>query len=106
MFARPPAEPFPMPWGNTPGPVITYAGTLGAINGVEYLVRIAALMLTAYPDMRFLIAGDGAARDRVSELASELGVLRKNLWIIAPIPKRQMPALLAATTVATSLFVN
>jgi glycosyltransferase involved in cell wall biosynthesis len=86
-------------------PLIVYAGTLGLINGVDYLVEIAAAMKTIAPQVHFLIVGAGAEREKVVTKAQSLNVLGDNLTLWAPIPKTQMPDLLAATTVATSLFV-
>ncbi|MFY3743831.1 glycosyltransferase family 4 protein [Anaeromyxobacter sp. Red801] len=88
------------------GPVVTYAGTFGAINGVEYLVRVAAQALEQDPGVRFLLVGDGAMRERVASEAAASGVLGRNLWIMEPVPKRLVPALMQATTIATSLFID
>lgn len=88
------------------GPLIAYTGTFGIINGVEYLVDVAAEMTNINPAVRFVIAGDGKQKQQVLEHARKRGVLEKNFWIIPPVPKREMPSLLSATTVATSLFVD
>lgn len=92
--------------GLAPGqPLIVYTGTFGLINGVEYLARVAAAMRTIAPDVRFLLVGSGAELENVTQLARDLGVLDTNLWIWPSLPKIEMPNLLAAATVATSLFV-
>jgi glycosyltransferase involved in cell wall biosynthesis len=88
------------------GPLITYAGTFGKINGVEYLVDIAVEFLKINPKVRFVLCGDGMQREKIYETAIRCGVLEKNLWIIPPIPKSEMPYLLAASTVAVALFVD
>ncbi len=86
-------------------PLIVYTGTFGQLNGVDYLVDVAAAMQRVAPEVRFLLVGEGAEAARVREHAAETGVLDQTLWIWAPLPKNEMPALLAAATVATSLFV-
>jgi glycosyltransferase involved in cell wall biosynthesis len=86
--------------------LITYAGTLGQINGVDYLVDIADSMIRVDPTVRFLIAGDGGQREYIFQRALAKKVLEKNLWIIPPVSKRDMPGLLSASTFITSLFVN
>ena len=86
-------------------PLIVYTGTFGLINGVGYLVKVAAAMQSIDPEVRFLLVGSGADLEKVTRQAQELGVLGKNLWIWPPIPKMEMPNLLAAATVATSVFV-
>jgi glycosyltransferase involved in cell wall biosynthesis len=86
-------------------PLVVYAGTFGAINGVDYLVRVAAAALRLDPEVRFLMVGEGRELPKVTELAAELGVLDRNLFILAPVAKQELPELLAAATVATSMFL-
>ena len=86
------------------GPLVTYAGTLGTINRVEYLLEVAKHMLTRDAGVRFLIAGDGRERERLTEMARALGVLGRNVTMRGPVPKTDMPKLLAGSTVASSLF--
>lgn len=88
------------------GPLVLYAGTLGIINGVSSLVDIAGEMQQIDKTVRFLIVGDGKEFSLIEKKAIDIGVLSENLWILPPRAKKEMPALLAATTVATSLFVD
>jgi len=88
------------------GPLILYAGTLGLINGVGYLVDIASTMLKINPAIRFLIVGDGKEQDQTKEKAVNAGVLEKNLWMMPPVSKSEMPKLLSASTMTTSLVIN
>jgi glycosyltransferase involved in cell wall biosynthesis len=90
---------------NREQPLILYAGTLGLINGVGYLVELASVMRTMAPEVRFLIVGKGAELYKVTRLAQDMDVLNRNLWIWNAVPKQEMPDLLAAATVATSVFV-
>ncbi|MBD2521575.1 glycosyltransferase family 4 protein [Nostoc sp. FACHB-133] len=86
------------------GPLIVYTGTLGHINGVNYLAYLASHMRNIIPEAKFLVVGSGACESEVREASSQLGILEKNFWMWPPIPKAEMPALLSACTVATSLF--
>jgi len=88
------------------GPIVTYAGALGAINGVGYLADIAATMLQLDPSIRFVIIGDGRERESIRVRARELGVLNQNLWMLPRMPKQDMPKVLSASTVATSLMID
>lgn len=88
------------------GPLVAYTGTLGAINGVEYLAEVAAAMLPLDPATRFVIVGGGKMREKVRARAAELGVLEKNLWMLPAQLKRDMPRVLSASTVAVSLFID
>lgn len=87
------------------GPLIVYTGTLGYVNGVSYLAHLASHLINLMPLARFLVVGSGAYENEVREVSRELGILEKNFWMWPPIPKAEMPALLSAATVATSLFL-
>ena len=84
--------------------LIVYAGTFGRINGVSYLVRLASLLRS---DNRFffLLVGDGHDFTEVHSLARSLGVLHENLMILGSLPKSQMPDVLSAADISTSLFI-
>ncbi len=86
-------------------PLVVYCGTLGRINGVAYLARVAAVARELDPEVRFLVVGEGAELDHVTKVASELGVLNENFFMLPPLPKRDVPAVLSAANLATSLFV-
>jgi glycosyltransferase involved in cell wall biosynthesis len=88
------------------GPLVVYAGTLGIINGVSYLVEIASAMLNTNPTIRFLIVGDGKEEDKIKKMAIARGVLYKNLWMLPPVSKSEMPMILSASTATTSLFID
>ncbi len=88
------------------GPLVVYGGTLGLINNVGYVVDLATEMYRINPDVRFLICGDGAERNVIRNKAKDNGVLQKNLWMIPPLAKNEIPDLLAASSVALSVFRN
>lgn len=86
-------------------PLVVYVGTLGKMNGVSYLVRLAAETAAVAPEVRFLIVGEGAERDDVVALARAEGVWQRNLFLESPVAKAEVPTVLGAATVATSLFL-
>lgn len=86
--------------------IVMYAGTLGVINGVGYLVRTAKEALEAGSDIRFVIVGAGAELDKIVRDAQESDVLGRNLHIYPPVPKENMPSVLASADIAVSLFVD
>ncbi len=88
------------------GPVVVYAGTLGVINGVGYLVDIAQAMRHINSSVRFFIIGEGKESALLKQKALDVGVLNTNLLMLPPVTKNEMPILLAAATVATSLFID
>lgn len=87
-------------------PLVIYAGTLGRVNGVSYIVEMAASTAATHPDVRFLILGRGAEGDLVRKLASIRGVLNRNLFMLDQIPKIEMPAHLAAADLALSTVID
>ena len=86
--------------------LVTYGGTLGIVNGAEYLVETAAEMLKLDPTVRFLLVGDGNRKGAALERARALGVLEKNLWMMPPMEKRAMPQVLSASTVTVSTVID
>lgn len=87
-------------------PLVVYTGTLGHINGVGYLVDLAEKMFDLDPTVCFLIVGYGVEHDKVKEQARSAGVFDINLFMMSKVPKLEIPALLSAANVATSLFIN
>lgn len=86
-------------------PLIVYTGTFGLINGVDYLVDVAAAIRDFAPDVHFLLVGKGAKREVVTHKAQATGVLGKNVTIWDSVPKIELPSVLAAATVATSVVL-
>jgi len=87
-------------------PLVLYAGAIGLVNGLEYLIEIASRMVTLHLRVRFLVVGEGSEKVNLMKKAESRGVLGKNLFFLNPIPKSEMPALYSAATVVTSLFIN
>ncbi len=86
-------------------PLVVYTGAFGLNNGVEYLVEVAAAMFNIAPQVRFLLVGEGGQKEKVIKHAQTLNILDKNLWIWGAVPKVELPDLLSAATMATSLVL-
>jgi len=87
-------------------PLVVYIGTIGIINGVDYLARVAAYVGNLDPEVRFVVIGSGKHEGKVRETAIELRVFEKNFFMLPPVPKRDVPAWLSAADAATSLFID
>ncbi len=88
-------------------PLVIYTGTVGKINGVDYLVRLAANLQSIDPEVRFLvIAKESSETQKIATLATELGVFQKSFYILPPVPKKDVPAWLSAATMTTSTFID
>jgi glycosyltransferase involved in cell wall biosynthesis len=81
--------------------VCVYAGAHGAANDLETLLG-AAERLRGYPDIVFLLVGDGMERGRLIRLAREHAL--GNVVFVAAQPKNRMPDILAAADVCIAIL--
>lgn len=87
-------------------PLIVYTGTLGKVNGVDYLARLAAAVRKHDAEIRFLVVGTGCEERKVRRVAEERGVLGQNFFLQAPVAKHEIPAILSAADLATSTVID
>lgn len=87
-------------------PMVLYAGTLGVVNGVEYLVDLAAAVRTIAPEIRFVVLGSGKEEERLKEYAERQGVLNHTVFMLGQIPKDEMPAWFSAASATISLIID
>jgi glycosyltransferase involved in cell wall biosynthesis len=81
------------------GLVAGYVGSHGAANGVDVLVRAAAVLRDrGVGDIALVLVGDGPDKQRCERLAAGLG-LGSNVLFAPPVPKREVPGLLEALDV-------
>lgn len=85
-------------------PLVVYAGSVGFVNDLTYLVDLAGRTLELEPSVRFVVIGTGAEEGLVRSLAAANGTLNRNLFMMPPIPKRELPAVLSAASIVLSLF--
>lgn len=82
--------------------LVLYCGTLGLVNDVSYIARLAAEAIKLDQNVRFLIVGKGNDEERVRKAAQELGVYERNFFMIPPVPKTEVPAIFAAADISMS----
>jgi len=87
-------------------PLVVYTGSLGVVNGLEYLVRLAAMVGQQDSDVRFLVLGSGREEEKVRRTAAEFGVLNRNFFLWPMMPKTEIPAVLSAADLATSTVID
>jgi glycosyltransferase involved in cell wall biosynthesis len=87
-------------------PLVLYTGTLGLVNGVDYLARLAAEARLLDPEVRFLVIGGGREEEKVRATARTLGVLDHNFFMMPSIQKCEVPAWLSAADIATSVVID
>ncbi len=88
------------------GPLVVYIGTLGQINGVSYLAELASRVRAEAPEVRFAVIGGGFEEAKIRARAQELGVLGETFFMPGKVPKNQVPVILSAATMASSLFID
>lgn len=81
--------------------VAAYFGTHGMAHHLETILD-AAQRVREYPDILFLLAGDGAERQRLLGLRNERGLT--NVLMLEQQPKEQMPWLWALSNVSLVLL--
>ena len=86
--------------------ICLYAGTIGRVNGVSYLVDVAAELKSLAPDILILIVGDGMEVELVRSYARKSGVLNESLYLQESMPKRCIANLFQACSIAFSTFVD
>jgi glycosyltransferase involved in cell wall biosynthesis len=84
-------------------PLVIYTGALGAVNGVDYLVHAARRMRDLDPEVQFLIVGHGKEWDTTRKLAADDGLLDQSVHMWEKVPKTELPVILGAATVSTSM---
>jgi glycosyltransferase involved in cell wall biosynthesis len=76
--------------------LVGYAGSMGLPNALDTLLDAAALVRDE--PIRFVLVGDGHERARLAARVQAEGLAR--VTMLAPIPKPQVPALLAGVDIA------
>jgi colanic acid biosynthesis glycosyl transferase WcaI len=82
---------------------VLYAGTLGLAHNLDTVLECAAMFETKKDlNVQFVLAGDGAEKEKLQARAREMGL--QNLRFVGPYPKLRMPQLLnAADCILVSL---
>jgi glycosyltransferase involved in cell wall biosynthesis len=83
--------------------VVTYAGALGMANDLGTLIR-AADRLRSRLDIHFLLVGDGKEREHLLDEVNSRKLA--NVTFAGPRPKREIPAVLAASDACVALLKN
>jgi len=85
---------------------VLYSGILGSYNNVDFLLKIAKEMKEEFPEIYFVIVGDGKNKEYLLDLAKSLGVYKKNVWILPPVSKLEIRNFYFAATATASLVID
>jgi colanic acid biosynthesis glycosyl transferase WcaI len=75
--------------------VVSYIGTFGMAQGLETVLRVAALLVKTNPEIIFLMIGEGAEKARLLGLARDLNL--QNLRFLNQQPRKKIPAYIGAS---------
>jgi len=83
---------------------VCFVGNLAPWQGVEYLVKAAPLILSRYPDCRFLIVGDGVMKNELLNVSRELGIEDRFIFT-GVVPYDCVPGYINASDVCAAPFI-
>lgn len=83
---------------------IVYGGNLGRVQGLETLIRAAAIAGKTVPGLKLLLIGNGTERDRLRALVAELG--GDNVQVAPAVPRDQIADVFAAADVLALHLVD
>lgn len=86
--------------------VLLYAGTFGNVNGLGYIIEIAAHTLKYDPNVWYYLVGRGKEKAENIKQAEALGVLNKNVFIFNPVKKTDLAYLYSIATVGSSFVID
>jgi phosphatidylinositol alpha-1,6-mannosyltransferase len=85
-------------WGVGDAPVIITVARLVPHKGQDMGIRALAMLARDFPDLRYILVGEGHDEARIRELARELGVLDK-VGFVGPMRDDELPEAYATSTI-------
>lgn len=86
--------------------VLLYAGTFGNVNGLGYIIEMAAHTLKYDQNVWYYLVGRGKEKAENIKQAEALGVLNKNVFVFDPVKKTDLPYLYSLATVGSSFVID
>lgn len=71
--------------------VILYAGTLGPVNDIMYLAKLAKETITMAPEICYLILGMGKQKEMIVQYCKDNDILNKNIFFLDRVNKENLP---------------
>lgn len=95
-------EDFDIDFDFTGKKVVLYAGTLGPVNDIMYVAKLAQRTLLLAPWLCYLIIGDGQQKGEIVKYCRDNGILDKNIFFLNPIRKKDLPSVYSRVTMGSS----
>lgn len=86
--------------------LLVFTGTFGLVNGMDYLVHLAAAIDRQDPEIRIAAVGAGREFQATRELALKKGVLDRNLFLLGQMPKNDTAEWVMAADMTLALFTG
>jgi len=87
-------------------PFLLYAGTLGRINGVDYLVDLATEFAASGSPVKVVVQGRGSEEPSVCRKAQQAGVLGSHFFLLPPASKNEVVPAFHAASGILSTFID
>lgn len=82
--------------------VVLYAGTLGPVNDIMYVAKLAQKTLPLAPWLCYLIIGNGKQKEEIMQYCKDNDILNKNIFFLDPIRKNDLPSVYSKVTMGSS----
>ena len=89
--------------GFQPRFTVLYAGTFG--YGINYVIELAYRLIHLDPTIIFILIGEGAEKKAVMQKAIDKGVLNKNVFILEPVSKNDLPQIYFECDMGSSFVI-
>lgn len=84
--------------------IVSYIGTIGYTHGAEIVIKAAEALKKTVPDLVFLFVGDGSDKERLSQIATQKGLI--NVIFVGKQPKDKIPDYINSSDVSLVLSTN
>lgn len=86
--------------------MILYAGTLGPVNDIMFVAKLAKRIYSIDKSIIFIIIGDGKEKEKIIEYCEQNYILNKNIYFLDPVPKSSLPYVYSLATMGSSFVWN
>lgn len=84
---------------------ILYAGTFGRVNGIDYVINLAARTKEIDDSIVYILIGEGALKAEVIKQATEKQLLNFNVFILNSIAKQELPQWYHESSMGSSFVI-
>ncbi|WP_162198013.1 glycosyltransferase family 4 protein [Methanosarcina mazei] len=81
---------------------VGFVGSFAPWHGLENLVNSAPLVLSEYPDMKYVLIGNGGLKEKIHKMINDLG-LKDNFIFVDRVPHEEVPKYINIFDVCTIL---